>query len=37
MKAEIYKRLFKAIFTEDIISLKKIASVIIQEERNLGH
>lgn len=37
MKAEIYKRLFKAIFTEDIISLKKLASVIIQEERNLGH
>ena len=37
MKAEIYKRLFKAIFTEDVISLKKIASIIIQEERNLGH
>ena len=23
MKADMYKRLFKAIFTEDIISLKK--------------
>jgi len=37
MKAEIYKRLFKAIFTEDVLSLKKIASIIIQEERKLGH
>lgn len=37
MKADMYKRLFKAIFTEDIISLKKIALTIIQEERQLGH
>lgn len=37
MKAEIYKRLFKAIFSEDIVSLKKIANIIIQEERQLGH
>lgn len=37
MKAEIYKRIFKAIFTEDVLSLKKIASIIIQEERKLGH
>lgn len=32
MKAELYKRLFKAIYTEDIVSLKKIAITIIQEE-----
>lgn len=37
MKAELYKRLFKAIFSEDIISLKKIAITIVQEERQLGH
>jgi hypothetical protein len=37
MKAELLKRLFKAIFTEDIASLKKIALLIIQEERTLGH
>lgn len=37
MKAELYKRLFKAIFSEDIVSLKKIAATIIQEERKLGH
>ena len=37
MKAELYKRLFKAIYTEDVISLKKIAITIIQEERKLGH
>lgn len=37
MKAELLKRLFKAIFTEDIMSLKKIANTIIQEERKLGH
>lgn len=37
MKADIYKRLFKAIFLEDLISLKKIASTIINEERKLGH
>ena len=37
MKAELYKRLFRAIFTEDISSLKKIAMTIIQEERKLGH
>jgi len=37
MKAELMKRLFKAIFTEDIVSLKKIASIIISDERKLGH
>lgn len=37
MKAEIIKRLFKAIYTEDIASLKKIANIIIKEERELGH
>lgn len=37
MKAALYKRLFKAIFSDDIISLKKIAMIIIQEERHLGH
>ena len=37
MKAELYKRLFRAIFSEDIPSLKKIAITIIQEERKLGH
>lgn len=37
MKAEMHKRLFKAIFTEDLISLKKIALNIIQDERKLGH
>lgn len=37
MKAELFKRLFRAIYTEDLLSLKKIAVTIIQEERNLGH
>lgn len=37
MKADLYKRLFRAIFIEDITSLKKIANTIIQEERKLGH
>lgn len=37
MKADLYKRLFRAIFSEDITSLKKIASIIIQEERKVGH
>lgn len=37
MKAELYKRLFRAIFSEDIQSLKKIAVTIVQEERKLGH
>lgn len=37
MKAELLKRLFRAIFSEDIKSLKKIANSIIQEERKLGH
>ncbi|MBQ7872529.1 MAG: ATP-binding protein [Clostridia bacterium] len=37
MKADLYKRLFKAIFTEDNIALKKIATTIIQDERDLGH
>lgn len=37
MKAELYRRLFKAISQEDVISLKKIAMTIIQEEQKLGH
>lgn len=37
MKAELLKRLFKAIFAEDIVSLKKIANTIIFDERELGH
>lgn len=37
MKAELIKRLFKAIFSEDIVSLKKIANTIINDERKLGH
>ena len=37
MKADLIKRLFKAIYSEDIVSLKKIANTIIQDERGLGH
>jgi AAA+ superfamily predicted ATPase len=37
MKAELMKRLFKGIFSEDIVSLKKIALTIISDERELGH
>ena len=37
MKAELLKRLFKGIFSEDIVSLKKIAIKIISDERELGH
>lgn len=37
MKADLIKRLFKAVFSEDIVSLKKIAHTIIGEERQLGH
>ena len=37
MKADLLKRLFKGIYAEDIISLKKIANLIIEEERKLGH
>lgn len=37
MRADLYKRLFRAIFSEDISSLKKIAFTIIQEEKKLGH
>ncbi len=37
MKADLLKRLFKGIFSEDIISLKKIANLVISEERELGH
>lgn len=37
MKADLIKRLFKAIYSEDIVSLKKIANTIIQDERELGH
>ncbi len=37
MKAELIKRLFKGIYSEDVIALKKIAQSIISDERNLGH
>lgn len=37
MKADLFKRLFRAIFSEDAVSLKKIAYSIIQSERELGH
>ncbi|WML51710.1 ATP-binding protein [Neobacillus sp. PS3-12] len=37
MNADLYKRLFKAIFSEDIIALKKIADVIISSERQNNH
>lgn len=37
MKADLYKRLFKAIFSEDTVALKKIADIIIAEERKLNH
>jgi len=37
MTAELYKRLFKAIFSEDIVSLKKIADQIILKEREINH
>ena len=37
MKADLYKRLFKAIFSEDYLSLRKIGYSIIKSERELGH
>ena len=37
MKADLMKRLFKGIFSEDVVSLKKIANQIISDERDLGH
>lgn len=37
MKADLLKRLFRAIYSEDIVSLKKIAQNIIKDERELGH
>lgn len=37
MKADLLKRLFKGIFSEDVVSLKKIANQIISDERDLGH
>lgn len=37
MKADLMKRLFKGVFSEDVISLKKIALTIISDERKLGH
>lgn len=37
MKADLLKRLFKAIYSEDIVSMKKIANNIIQDEREIGH
>ena len=33
MDADLYKRMFRAIFSEDFESLKKIAHVIIEYER----
>ncbi|NMA64584.1 MAG: ATP-binding protein [Syntrophomonadaceae bacterium] len=37
MNAELYKRLFRAIFSEDLDSLKKIADIIIEDERKKKH
>lgn len=37
MNADLYKRLFKAIFTDDLISLKKLADAIIAYERKKNH
>lgn len=37
MNAALCKRLFKAIFIEDIQALKKIADLIIDDERNKNH
>ena len=37
MKADLMKRMFKGIFSEDIVSLKKIAQTVIADERRLGH
>jgi len=37
MNADLYKRLFKAIFSEDIIALKKIADLIILSEQENNH
>jgi len=37
MKADLLKRLFRGIYAEDIVSLKKIANTIIDEERTLNH
>jgi SpoVK/Ycf46/Vps4 family AAA+-type ATPase len=37
MKAELMIRLFKGIFSEDVVSLKKMASTISCGERGLGH
>lgn len=37
MIADLYKRLFKAIFAEDLVSLKKIADQIILGERKNNH
>ncbi|MEK3949388.1 ATP-binding protein [Paenibacillus sp. FSL H7-0703] len=37
MNADLYKRLFKAIFSEDVASLKKIADLIISSEREKKH
>ncbi|NBL01007.1 MAG: ATP-binding protein, partial [Erysipelotrichia bacterium] len=37
MNADLYKRLFKAIFSENNIALKKIADLIIASEREKNH
>lgn len=37
MTSDLYKRLFKAIFTEDLVSLKKIADLIIISEKEKKH
>jgi hypothetical protein len=37
MDKELYKRLFRAIFTEDTKALKQIANLIINDEKEKGH
>jgi SpoVK/Ycf46/Vps4 family AAA+-type ATPase len=37
MNADLYKRLFRAIFSEDLAALKKIAYLIIENERKKKH
>lgn len=37
MNTDLYKRLFKAIFTDDLVSLKKLADAIIASEMNKNH
>lgn len=37
MNSDLYRRLFKAIYTEDINSLKKIAKSLVEVEQKKGH